>query len=295
MEQVWQGLVAPSFHSLGVPYLMGMHDARFHLGEGSAALSLTRHMELANSDGVLTFSRHERKKFLDRYSYESSRVWSVEHGWPTDIGVEPRKRELPPRDLPIVVGFFGRILPYKGVDLAAEAVEALLPRFPRLQLRIFGSGTTEALERWRAVPWLQVQNSWVAESKMGSVIDSFDVLILPYREASQSGVLGLAATIGIPTVATPVGAFREQVGAEGIGLVADAISAEAVASAIEALLTQPSLYEACSERAIARRQAASWAAASEGMASVIDELCGLGPRAGSIKLRAFKQTMRSRR
>ena len=74
--------------------------------------------------------------------------------------------------------------------------------------------------------------------------------MLPYREASQSGVYTLALSAGVPSVATPVGGLLAQVESTGGGIVAESVSAIALADAVRSIAL-PTTYERISKRCLA--------------------------------------------
>ena len=53
----------------------------------------------------------------------------------------------------------------------------------------------EALDGLRGV---RVTNRWMDESEIGGALAAADIVVLPYLEASQSGVAASAATAGVP-------------------------------------------------------------------------------------------------
>jgi glycosyltransferase involved in cell wall biosynthesis len=57
---------------------------------------------------------------------------------------------------------------------------------------------------------VMVENRWAAETELGAVFGWADALILPYHEASQSGVAAAAIAAGRPVIATRVGGLSEQ-------------------------------------------------------------------------------------
>src|SRR6202034_2405521 len=76
---------------------------------------------------------------------------------------------------------FGRLLPYKGPDLLAEAL-ALLRPVPGLVVRVVGSGPESAtLAAFRALPGVTVENRWEPEDEVGCLLGWSDALVLPYR------------------------------------------------------------------------------------------------------------------
>lgn len=127
--------------------------------------------------------------------------------------------------------FLGRFRRYKGLDLLRDAWKLL--QSTGLALTIAGSGPMPR------GPWpgrVRIENRWLEQGEIERLISSAQVLILPYKQASQSGLVPLALALGTPVVVTPVGGLAEQVGASRIGCVSKSSSprdiAEAVLSAI---------------------------------------------------------------
>jgi glycosyltransferase involved in cell wall biosynthesis len=132
---------------------------------------------------------------------------------------------------------FGRLLPYKGLDLLAEAMAGLGPR-DDLELRVVGSGPESAvLDQLRALPGVVVENRWVPEEEVAAILAWSDALVLPYREASQSGVAAAAVAARRFVVATRVGGITEQLEGSAMARLvppeAQALGAALVALAAE--------------------------------------------------------------
>jgi glycosyltransferase involved in cell wall biosynthesis len=126
--------------------------------------------------------------------------------------------------------------PYKGLDLLRDAFRLLRTRHSDARLRVVGEGRVEVLAPGLAgLPGARVEARWVAEAEIPNLIRSADALVLPYREASQSGVIPLGFALGVPAVVTPVGGLAEQVKDGETGAVAKAVSPEALAGAMERL------------------------------------------------------------
>jgi glycosyltransferase involved in cell wall biosynthesis len=158
-----------------------------------------------------------------------------------------------------VIGFFGRLSEYKGLRLAHEAVEILRAAGRRIRFEVVGDGADPALARMTH-PDDHVEVGWVDDRTIPEILDRFDVLALPYLEASQSGVFAYAAGRGLPMVVTPVGGLREQAESSGAALVADAVTADAVADRLTELLDDPARYLAVSTAGVtAAAGSHSWA------------------------------------
>jgi glycosyltransferase involved in cell wall biosynthesis len=132
---------------------------------------------------------------------------------------------------------FGRLLPYKGLDLLALALAPIEPG--RLEVRVVGTGPESPdLARLRTIPGVTVENRWVPEAELGALLGWADALVLSHREASQSGVAAAALAAGRWVVATRVGGLAEQLEGYQAARLCEP-EAGSLAAAIESLLRDP--------------------------------------------------------
>jgi glycosyltransferase involved in cell wall biosynthesis len=161
-----------------------------------------------------------------------------------------------PRDPEIL--FFGRITPYKGVDLLLDAMPAVWATRPETRLTIAGDGELPA-SPVLADPRVRLEGGHVPEATIRDLFARASCVVLPYREASQSGVGSLARRYGRPLVVTAVGGLPDLVGA-GSGLVVPPDDAAALATALAEIVGQPGHAEQMSRAVIAESRAALWSA-----------------------------------
>jgi len=267
MDQVLQSFVTWAFRLGGASYVHCLHDGQLHLGEASRLHDRLRRIHLRPANRVVVFSESVQQIALKDWGFRPDQV-DLTH-LPPIMGREtPRSsaRSLPD-DRPVVLGMFGRVVAYKGFDLAVEAGRLLRGRGQHVVVRLVGKGISSAVPDREE--WLDLQDRWVGDTEVMETIAGFDLLLLPYREASQSGVLTEALALGVPVVATPVGGLSEQVTVAGAGRVATAVSAGALAEAIDHLL-DPEAYTAVS---MAELEAADGPMSWRGfMADVVDSL-----------------------
>ena len=108
-------------------------------------------------------------------------------------------------------------------------------------------------------------------SEVAKFFRAADVVVLPYRSASQSGIAQLAFAFGVPVVATRVGGLPEVIEHERTGLLVDPGDEHGLAEAITRLLTDATLCRSMSVRAI--EQAAtrySWSQVAEMTRGIYD-------------------------
>lgn len=143
-----------------------------------------------------------------------------------------------------VVLFFGGIAPYKGLDNLIDAFAKLSIANPPTYLVIAGRTTDFApyqrqIERLDLTERVILDLKYVPFSDFPKFFVSADLVALPYRRISQSGVLQLAYGFGRPVVVTNVGGLGEAVAEDGTGAVAEASDSETLASAMQRLLSDP--------------------------------------------------------
>jgi glycosyltransferase involved in cell wall biosynthesis len=210
-------LMAAALRRLRIPFVALVHDADAHPGDGRPLqMVLQRALcRCAAAVGVLTIHVGERLRAQGLAGRPGRPLLLLSHP-PVAFDVPPRP---PGPDGTLRLLSFGRLLPYKGLDLLAEALARLGP-LPGLAVRVVGSGPESAtLDALRALPGVTVENRWVPEDEVGRLLGWSDVLVLPYREASQSGVAAAALAAGRRVLATRVGGLEEQLaGAPGTTL-----------------------------------------------------------------------------
>jgi glycosyltransferase involved in cell wall biosynthesis len=145
---------------------------------------------------------------------------------------------LPPR--PSLL-FFGRISRYKGLDVLLDAMPRIWERCPETTLTIAGDGP-EVHHPALADPRVVKRFEHVPDDAVPGLFAAATCVVLPYRQASQSGVGSLAREFGRPVVATAIGGLPDLIGPDWGRLVAPE-DPEALAAAVIEVLTTPGLAE----------------------------------------------------
>jgi glycosyltransferase involved in cell wall biosynthesis len=123
-------------------------------------------------------------------------------------GVWPRSEPLRRPESPSVL-LFGRLEPYKGVEVLVEAMRLVWEQRPEVTLVIAGAGPAA-----RFVPAdrrISLIPRYISESEVDTLLADASLVVLPYTQASQSGVGVLAIAAGVPVVVSDLGALPELV------------------------------------------------------------------------------------
>lgn len=131
--------------------------------------------------------------------------------------------------------FFGLIRDYKGLDLLIKATSHLDETY---QLIIAGEcyGDFDVyqhlIENSSIRQNIYVYQRYISDEEVSLFFSASDVLILPYKSATQSGVLSIAYHFLTPVVATNVGGLGRPIIENGIGKIVDELTPESLAEAI---------------------------------------------------------------
>ena len=223
-------------------------------------------------DAVIVHSEHGRRRLTGELGVEEGLVHVIPHGafaHLRDERAEGRSPSLPSEtDEPVVLSF-GLIRPYKGIDLLLRAWEGIegaelwIVGMPRMDL-------TPLLTA--APPGVRFVPRFVDDAELASLFERADIVVLPYREIDQSGVLSTALAFGRPLLLSDVGGFPE-VAATGAARTFPAGDASALHSALGDLLEDPGALSAIGEAA--RSAAAgpySWEAVARRTLALYEQL-----------------------
>ena len=130
-----------------------------------------------------------------------------------------------------IILFFGFIRKYKGLDILLDAMAILKPAMPDLKLLIAGEYYDDPkiyeqqIQRLNLQQNLILRTGFIPDSEIKNYLCAADVVVQPYRNATQSGVTPLAYHFEIPMIVTDVGALADMVPDSKAGLVAEPTAA----------------------------------------------------------------------
>lgn len=214
-------VMAAALRRAGVPFLVVVHDADAHPGDGLPLQMPLQGALLRRADGLVALSAHVAARLRAQGAVQGRPLLRATL---PPLGFGPAPPTLAHGGKLRLLSF-GRLLPYKGLDLLAAALASLGER-PDLEVRVVGSGPEgPALARLRALPSVAVENRWVPEGEVGDLLGWADALVLSHREASQSGVAAAAVAARRWVVATRVGGLAEQLADEDLAILCEPTAA----------------------------------------------------------------------
>lgn len=212
---------------------------------------------LRRADAVIVHSEHGAARLRDEAGVDPERITVIAHGVLDHLAaVEPvLPPELPPDGPPVVLAF-GLIRPYKGLDLLLDAWRQVdVPG----ELWIVGNPRGVVLPE-PLPPGVRAVTRFVTDAEAAAVLRRAALVVLPYREIDQSGVLFAALGLGKALVLSDVGGFSEVDAAVHV----PAGSVGALGATVRRLLADPPARAALERSAAhAARTSYAWAPLAE--------------------------------
>ena len=226
-------------------------------------------------DAIVVHSESGARRLIDELGVPPQRVHVIAHGALAHLA--DASTSAPPEPsadgIPRVL-FFGLLRPYKGLDVLLEAwngiegAELWIVGMPRMDISAL---------RERAGPGVRFVPRFVDDEELAEQFRSADLVVLPYREADQSGVLFTALAFGKPLLLSDVGGFPE-IAATGAARCVPAGDAGALKRELRALLEDPQARARMRERALEAAQGPySWERTARATLALYESLLASRP------------------
>ncbi len=176
---------------------------------------------LSTMDGVLTFSTHvarEVRELVPQLAVEVARlpVADVFSSPPPGARSNNRKHWGVDDDT-LVLLVFGHIRAYKGLEIALQALSLLQQQHHKIHLVVAGEFYEGHERAQRTVaslgllPCVTIIDQYIPEAEVPGLFAGADACLLPYLDATQSGVVKVAYRYGLPVLVSRVGGVAEDV------------------------------------------------------------------------------------
>jgi glycosyltransferase involved in cell wall biosynthesis len=250
-NEPWFNVCVPFMRSF--PLITTVHDVRYHLGDRRSTIVPQWVTDLPTrfSSSLIVHGAALKTYVCREFKVDPSHVFNIPHmnysfyrHWENPEIQEQRNNIL----------FFGSIWEYKGLKYLMEAEPLLADALKDFKITIAGKG--EDLAKYRRYiidpKNYEIINDFIPDEGVAELFQKASVVVLPYVDASQSGVAHIAFSFGRPVVVTRVGSIPEAVDQGENGFIVEPRDSRALAHAIITILKDPNLKRTMSEKARAK-------------------------------------------
>lgn len=276
VPEIYTSKLVQLLRPLGIPLALTVHDAIPHSegGSGTSPREDGWRGRMRSSASIVTTHGESCIADFRRASPDfKGEIISSMHGV---LMVPPTQGAVTEPESGRIL-FFGRMWAYKGLDVFIDAIDLLVQRGVAHEAIVAGRGPemTRLGARMEAMPTVKTINAYISPEDTGRLFQSATVVALPYKDATQSGVLASAYGNSRPVVASATGGIPDVVKDGVNGLLVPPGDAAALADALERVLTSKSLTTTLSDGA---RQTAdgllNWDRIAEGLLPSYHKLAG---------------------
>lgn len=224
--------------------VLTVHDVVPHMGTRAIDQNISRKIHIKYSD-VLVVHGQKAKVILEKEA-RNKKIFVVPHG---DYAFFTKLSTCKYKEEPFTVLFFGLIEEYKGLKYLIEAVSMIIENIPNLKVIIAGSGNLRDKDKLENSPYFEIHNYFVNDKDVGKYFQRASVVVLPYVECTQTGVIPIAYAFKKPVIVTDVGSIPEIVDNGITGYVVPPKDPRSLAEAIIKLLNDENLKKQMGENA----------------------------------------------
>lgn len=219
--------------------VLTVHDPFPHSSQIQRIREYERKKAFKNIDHLILLNQEQKDLFVRTYNFDTSKKHIYDSSLSRYDYLMIHKDKIKPTNMKQIL-FFGQIFSHKGVDYLLQAMDIVHREIPDANLIVAGSGRYWFdISEYEKKDYIEIQNRYIPDSELVSLISSSALVVVPYIDATQSGVIMSAYALNRPCIATNVGALPEMVKDGVNGKIVPLKNPLALANAIIELLLSP--------------------------------------------------------
>lgn len=238
----WMCLFLPFLQNYKI--ITTIHDVNPHIGPRMLMQEIARDIHIKYSDALIVHG-DVAKTSLEKKNTDK-KIFVIPHG---DYSFFTKIMNHNYTEETGSILFFGQIADYKGLQYLINAEPIIAKSVPNVKIIIAGSGTFKEKDYVMNSPHFELNNNYIQDEDVGSFFQRASVVVLPYIEGTQTGIIPIAYAFKKPVVVTDVGSIPEVVENGKTGFIVPSKDSNALAEAIIKLLKDDKLRNEMGENA----------------------------------------------
>jgi glycosyltransferase involved in cell wall biosynthesis len=186
----------------------------------------------------LVVMNENEKQIIKSYNLNSEIIISFHPIYEIDFNINDRaqfKKELGVKSEPTIL-FFGLIRKYKGLDVLIKAVKDLKSHIPNIKVFVVGEPYTDMNFYLSQIKKYDLESSFILDlnfvnkERLKKYFLSSELIILPYKRGTQSGILSLSMNFNLPSIVTSRGGLKDYVIDKETGFIVNPDASEIATS-----------------------------------------------------------------
>lgn len=243
---LWGAFISLLLKMMGYVIVTTIHDVKPHLGVRQFDENIALNIQLRVSDCIIVHGKNAKEELIRQNKTKAGKIFIIPHGNYTFFTNYAEKNIQETNS----ILFFGNILEYKGLEYLIKAEPLIAKEIPNVKITIAGKG---AFYRYRKlinnITKFEIYNKFIPDEEVPFFFQRAKVIILPYIEGTQTGIIPIAYAFKKPVVVTNVGSISEFVYDGKTGLIVTPKDEKALATAIIKLLKDDQLRKQMGENA----------------------------------------------
>jgi starch synthase len=235
-EHPWFNLILP-FLTKKYPLVATVHDVVLHVGDMKSRKipSFISGLSVRYADRIIVHGQKLKKEMMEKSNLPAENIHIIPRGVNS---IYRRFVKSNVREEDGLILFFGRIYEYKGLRYLIEAEPLITEKVPTAKIVIAGIGEDikEYLKMMVHREKFIIYNQVIPSGMVAELFQRASLVVMPYIEASQSGIVPLAYAFKKPVVVTDVGSIPEVVDNGKTGYIVPPKDPKKLAEAIIDLL-----------------------------------------------------------
>lgn len=224
---------------LNVPKILTVHDPIPHSSQRNERNEKNRLLAFKKAQGFVLLSTALINDFCKFYHIEEEKICINKMGWFNHLSLLTAKSNWLDINKPFIL-YFGQIQSHKGVDILMKAVVEVHKTNPNVELIVAGKGNYYFdLSPYNRLNYIKIINRYITTDEMATLFSNCQFAILPYLDATQSGVVQTAFSLNAPLIVTRVGDLPNSVKDDMFGKVIPPNDVNSLVDSIRYLLDNP--------------------------------------------------------
>lgn len=200
------------------------HNLRSHISYQPFLENFVRRFFITKVSAIITHCNKSKQYIQKIYGINSDKIHTIPHGnyincYKNKISRRNARKMLNLKENDLILLYFGRILPYKGINKLIRSFKTI-EKVEKLKLLIVGEPLNNQIRNELVNECNNIKNiitklRFIENDEIQIYMNASDILIFPFQQILTSGAIFLGISFGKPIIAPKLGCIPETLDENG--------------------------------------------------------------------------------